>query len=365
MFSVLISFLVSFFLCFLIVRYSHFHSPITADPVKGGPQKFHVKPTPRIGGLAVLGGITAGALIFFLQGKDFAGSFGIVLLCSIPVFVGGLLEDLTKKISPKVRLLFCIVSALLAFFLSDVRITRLDIILLDDLLSFLPVSLFITTFALAGVSNAINIIDGFNGLASGVSMIILTGLAYVAFKVNDMFLLFSCAVYIATVFGFFIWNYPRGFIFLGDGGAYLLGFFIATVSVLLVKRHPEVSPWFPMLLVVYPVWETLFSIYRKKFLREASPSQPDGLHFHMLIYKRIVKWTFGKKESRYLTKRNSATSVYLWSLTFISFIPSVLFWQKSLILQICVFAWIALYVWLYRKIVKFKSPKWLMRLKNV
>jgi UDP-N-acetylmuramyl pentapeptide phosphotransferase/UDP-N-acetylglucosamine-1-phosphate transferase len=64
-----------------------------------------------------------------------------------------------------------------------------------------------------------------------------------------------------------IWNYPRGKIFLGDGGAYLLGFWLAELSVLLVVRHPEVSPWFPMLLLVYPIFETLFSMYRSKVLQ--------------------------------------------------------------------------------------------------
>lgn len=353
--SLLISFLVSFLLCFFIIRYLHSH--ITADPVKGGPQKFHVKSTPRIGGVAVLGGITAGALIFFLQKKDFAGSFAIILLCSGIVFTGGLLEDLTKKISPKVRLLFCIIAALLAFFIADVKLSRLDIIFVDDLLGFLPVSLIITTVAIAGVSNAINIIDGFNGLASGVSMIILAGLAYVAFKVNDMFLLFSSVVLISAIFGFFIWNYPRGLIFLGDGGAYLTGFFIAVISVLLVRRHQEVSAWFPMLLVVYPVWETLFSMYRRKFKKGCSPGEADILHFHSLVYKRIVKWAFGQRDAKYLTRRNSTTSVYLWAVTFISFVPAVLFWNKTLILQICTFLWIFMYVWLYRRIVRFKCPR--------
>ena len=63
--------------------------------------------------------------------------------------------------------------------------------------------------------------------------------------------------------GFLVWNYPRGLIFAGDGGAYLWGVVIAMASVLLVQRHALVSPWFPMLLLIYPVWETLFSIYRK------------------------------------------------------------------------------------------------------
>ncbi|MCX7725081.1 MAG: glycosyltransferase [Thermodesulfovibrio sp.] len=357
MFSFIISFLVSLLICLLIIRYSHLHSHITSDPVKGGPQKFHTKPTPRIGGVAIFGGILAGTVIFFLQHKEFTGLFAIVLICALPLFLGGLAEDLTKKTSAKIRLILCIISAILAYFLVDAKIIRLDTILIDDLLIFLPISLIITTIAIAGVSNAINIIDGFNGLASGVSIIILTGLAYVAFKINDMFILFSCIVLIAAIIGFFVWNYPRGLIFLGDSGAYLIGFFIAVISVLIVKRNPQVSAWFPMLLVIYPVWETIFSVYRKKILRGTSPFHPDPLHLHMLVYKRILKWALGPKDAKYITRRNSATSVYLWGLTFIAFVPAVLFWQKTLLLQICTFLWILMYVWLYRKIVRFKIHK--------
>ncbi|MDW7972290.1 MAG: glycosyltransferase [Thermodesulfovibrio sp.] len=350
--------MVSLLICFLIIRYRHLHSHITSDPVKGGPQKFHIKSTPRIGGLAVLGGITAGAIVFYLQNKDFKEVFALILICSLPLFLGGVTEDLTKKISAKVRLLLCIVSALLVYFIADVKIVRFDLLLFDDLLELMPLSLLITTVAIVGFSNAINIIDGFNGLASGVSIIILTGLAYVAFKVNDIFILFSCIVLIVAIIGFFIWNYPRGLIFLGDSGAYLIGFFIAVISVLLsVKRNPQVSTWFPMLLVIYPVWETIFSVYRKKILRGTSPFHPDPLHLHMLVYKRILKWTLGSKDAKYITRRNSATSVYLWGLTFIAFVPAVLFWQKTLLLQICTFLWILMYVWLYRKIVRFKIHK--------
>lgn len=361
MLSFLVSFFISFVICFFIIRYKHLHSYITSDPVKVGPQKFHHRPTPRIGGLAILGGIIGGSTIFVLQKKEFSLLSINLLLCCLPVFAGGLLEDVTKKISPKIRLIFCFTSAVLAFYLLDAKIIKLDIPLLDSLVKLVSISLIITMIAIAGLSNAINIIDGFNGLASGVSIIIFTGLSYVAFKVNDLFLLFTCIVIISAIVGFFIWNYPRGYIFLGDGGAYLLGFLIATVSVLLVKRNSQVSPWFPLLLSVYPVWETLFSIYRKNFLRKLDPFLPDGLHFHMLVYKRLVRWAFGQKDTKYLIRRNSATSVYLWGLTFISFIPAVLFWQKTLILQLCTFVWIFIYIWLYHKIIRFKAPKWLSR----
>lgn len=280
-----------------------------------------------------------------------------VVLCCLPVFLGGLVEDLIKNISPKMRLIFCFISAFLAFFLLDARIVKLDVPLLDNLVQLISISFIITMIAIAGLSNAINIIDGFNGLASGVSIIILTGLAYVAFKVNDIFILFSCLVIIAAIFGFFIWNYPRGCIFLGDCGAYLLGFLIAIMSILLVRRNPQVSAWLPMLLLIYPVWETIFSIYRRKLKQGKSPSIADRLHFHSLVYRRIVRWALGARDAGYITKRNSSTSVYLWGLTLLSFIPAVLLWNNSFLLQLSTVSWIILYLWIYRKIVRFKLSR--------
>mgnify|MGYP001051147668 CR=1 FL=1 len=359
--AIILSFLISTLTCFFIIRYSHLHKHLTSDPVKGGPQKFHTRPTPRISGVAIVAGMLASAGIFMWQERPFVTETLLLLGCSLPAFLSGLAEDITKKVGALWRLFFTIVAACLAFFLLDAKLTRVSLPFVDNWLLFMPFSLLLTIVAVAGVSNAVNIIDGFNGLATGVSLLIFGSLSYVSFKVNDFFLLFLCLSMIGAIIGFFIWNYPNGMIFLGDGGAYFIGFVIAVVSVLLVNRHPEVSPWFPMLLVAYPVWETMFSIYRKKFIRGQSPGMPDGLHFHMIVYKRLLQWTVGKKEAKYFTRRNAMTSPYLWMLSLFSIIPAVLFWQNTSILMVFVVLFILMYLWIYWRIVKFKTPKWLVR----
>jgi len=209
---------------------------------------------------------------------------------------------------------------------------------------FLPFSLLLTLVAVSGIANAVNIIDGFNGLAAMVSSFIAVALAYISYQVGDASLFFVCLSLIGAIIGFFVWNYPNGFIFLGDGGAYLIGFMIAEVSV----------------LVIYPVWETLFSIYRKKFLRGQSPGKPDGLHFHMMVYKRLLRSEVGHREARRFTRRNAITSPYLWGMSLVGVIPAVLFWRNTLLLICFVMIFILLYVWLYWKIVRFKSPMWLV-----
>ncbi|CAB3940074.1 Phospho-N-acetylmuramoyl-pentapeptide-transferase [Achromobacter ruhlandii] len=189
---------------------------------------------------------------------------------------------------------------------------------------------------------------------------ILAGFAYVSFYLGDRFLLIVALSTLGGVIGFLVWNYPRGHIFLGDGGAYFLGFIIGELSVLMLARHPQVSAWFPLLLCIYPVFETLFSIYRKKWLRGRSPGAPDGVHLHMLIYKRLVRWAIGSREMRHQTQRNSMTSPYLWLLSSLAVIPAVLFWQQPYILMLFTAVFSATYIVLYRKLVLFRMPKWMI-----
>ncbi|MFN3598497.1 MAG: glycosyl transferase family 4, partial [Aquificaceae bacterium] len=133
-------------------------------------------------------------------------------------------------------------------------------------------------------------------------------------------------------------------IFLGDGGAYLVGFLIAEISVLLVKRNPEVSPWFPLLVVAYPVVESLFSIYRRKVLRGRSPGEPDKLHLHTLVYRRLSK-------IKDKTLRNSLTSPYLWALSLMGIVPALIFWKSTPMLVLMFFVFWLVYVYAYRRAI--------------
>jgi UDP-N-acetylmuramyl pentapeptide phosphotransferase/UDP-N-acetylglucosamine-1-phosphate transferase len=128
----------------------------------------------------------------------------------------------------------------------------------------------------------------------------------------------------------------------------------------MLARHPHVSPWFPLLLCIYPVFETLFSIYRKKLVRGKSPGAPDGVHLHMLVYKRMVRWAVGTDEARLINQRNAMTSPYLWILSSMGTIPAVLFWQYDYVLMVFVFLFSVSYVVLYRRLVLFKMPRWMV-----
>jgi UDP-GlcNAc:undecaprenyl-phosphate GlcNAc-1-phosphate transferase len=357
MVSLLASFFSSFIATLLIIRFKHLHGQFSGDSDLSGPQKFHAESVPRIGGLSIAIGILASVLVSLQSSEAFSLKI-ILLLCALPVFAIGLTEDITKKIGVKVRLLFTAVAALLAVHYLGAHVIKLDIVGIDYLLSFPVVAILFTVFAITGLANAYNIIDGFNGLSSMVGIITLLGLAYMSYLFQDFAILNLSLIMVGAILGFFIWNYPRGLIFLGDGGAYLIGFWVAVLSVLLVIRHPNISPWFALLINAYPVLETLFTIYRRKIHQGKSPGLPDGIHFHTLIYRRILNYT-AVKTNLDLLNANAKTAPYLWLLSTFAITPALLFWNSTAILVGFMIIFSVSYVWLYTKIVRFKTPAWM------
>lgn len=357
----LCAFAASAVLTLLTVKSERAHSPSSVDHDLRGPQKFHARPVPRVGGLGIVGSLLLVAgTTWAVTGSDAARLILLLLLCGLPAFVAGTLEDVTKRVRPAWRLAATAASAVLALGLLGATISRTDIPGLDWVASFGLGAALLAVLAVAGIANAVNIIDGFNGLAAMCVVMMLAAMAYVAGQVGDQTIATVALVGAGAVLGFFVWNYPAGLIFLGDGGAYFIGFFVAELGILLLQRNPEVSPLFPLLMVIYPVFETLFSMYRRRWVRGRAVGMPDGVHLHSLVYRRLLRWAIGSQDAAALTKRNSRTAPYLWILCMIAVVPSVLFWDDSGILGLFVLLFGVLYTVLYGMIVRFKSPRWLL-----
>jgi len=356
-----VSFLASLLITLWVIRSNHLHSKFSADSDTSGIQKFHSLIVPRIGGLGILLGLLISLTVRRFE-NEAVGNFGLLLIASsLPAFLSGFLEDITKKIGVKIRLVASFIAAAIAGHFLGGWLTSVQLLGIDNLMLAYPaVAVGITCFAVAGVANSFNIIDGYNGLSSMVAIIILGGLAYVAFQVGDTQIMIAALAMIGALLGFLVWNYPRGLIFLGDGGAYLVGFWIAELSVLLTARHPEVSKWFPLLLCIYPIFETLFTIYRRVILKRVHPGMPDALHLHQLIYRRIVRWDSTNQNPELQIYRNSMTSPYLWLLCLLGVIPAVLFWRYHLALKGFVILFAISYVWVYWAIVRYKIPEYLI-----
>lgn len=357
--SFLISFLLSALFSLLIVKQSTLHDA-ALDSDLLGVQKVHTHAVPRIGGIGIFSAVVFTAMFAMWRTPPIGQGLILLLLCSSIAFIGGIFEDLTKRVSPMRRLALTILAALMGAYLLDARIERIDWISSVWVLNTLWIAIPLTLLAVAGIANAINIIDGFHGLASVVTICMLLSLAYVALQVNDTFILVAALVVAGAATGFLIWNYPAGLIFLGDGGAYFLGFMLGELSVLLVMRNPGVSSWYAMLLLIYPVFETLFSAYRRVFWRGKSPGTPDGIHLHSLIFRRVVVWAVGRRDAKAITRRNAMTSPYLWMLSLMAVIPATLFWRHTSLLMLFCLLFVSSYVWLYIRIVRFKAPRWMI-----
>jgi UDP-N-acetylmuramyl pentapeptide phosphotransferase/UDP-N-acetylglucosamine-1-phosphate transferase len=307
--------------CVLVLT-ARWHGRFSMDHAHG-IQKFHVAPTPRIGGVPI---VLSLALWAWWLGPQWAQQ-GIessmatqqeealsllqqILLGGSLAFGFGVLEDVTKRVGVMPRLLATMGSGVLAWWLSGVAANRLDIPFLDPLLAWVPLSVVFTAFAVGGVANALNIVDGFNGLASSVTIWASLGLAAIAAAVGDHALAMVCLFLAAATLGFFAMNWPFGKIFLGDGGSYFLGFGLAWCALLLIDRNPGVTAFAPLLVCAFPVIEVLFSAFRRK-VRHMPAGQPDRLHLHSLVKQRYIRrWFSGAP----VWWRNSVTGLLVGAL---------------------------------------------------
>ena len=347
-FSIFLSFFISLIISFLIIRLSiKFPWLVNSHDLKG-VQKFHVDVTPRIAGISVFIGFFIGLWSINLP----VGVYIFLLLASLPVFIVGLLEDITAQVSPKYRMIATLVSIASIFFWLDIGINFLGFEWIDYYLSnYVVLSLLFTLFVVGGAVNAVNIIDGYNGLMIGYSIFVLLSIAYISNIIGDGLTFQLSLLLTFSMLGLFVFNFPFGKIFMGDGGAYFVGFMMAVMGMMLAIRNEEVSHWFTLLLFIYPLYETAFSIYRKKIVRNIPSSQPDGHHLHMLIYKRLVKCKISKKNKILC---NSMTSPFLWALSLVGIIPAVVWYNNQTILIIWAFIFMIIYTIIYRRIVHFK-----------
>lgn len=336
---------VSFAICLMLVLTKRWHGPLTMDHIEG-VQKFHTAPTPRIGGVPIVLGLIAA---WGKSPADIQFMLAPILLAGMPAFIFGVLEDITKRVGVLQRLLATMASGLLAWWITDYSLTRVDVWGVDWLLQFTLVSALFTAFAVGGVANSINIIDGFNGLASTSSTLAFIGYALLAWQVGDAQLAGVALVLAACVWGFFWVNWPLGKIFLGDGGSYFIGFSLAWVAVMLIERNHTTSAFAALLVCAHPVIEVLFSIYRRK-VKKMSPSHPDRLHFHSLVKQRYVRRWFPNASADI---HNSITGILVGAMT-LSAVVLASETQASVLSSGLSFVALGLgYITLYARMVRF------------
>jgi UDP-N-acetylmuramyl pentapeptide phosphotransferase/UDP-N-acetylglucosamine-1-phosphate transferase len=346
----------SFVVSLLIILTKRWHGRMSLDSDLKGVQKFHVTPVPRIGGVAMLAGVAFACCHarsqtdHFLMAAEISGAL-LLVLAGAPVFLAGLLEDLTKRVSARSRLSASFASALLACWLLDASLHRLDIWGVDQLLVLTPFAVLLTVFAVAGVTNSINIIDGFHGVAGSAVVLILSGMSALAWQHGDPLVMMLALMGGGAAVGFLLMNYPTGRIFMGDGGAYFMGFWCAEVGVLMVSRNNGINTWQVLAIFAYPIIEVLYSVYRKVVLRKMDPGVPDRLHMHMLIYRRVFCMLI-PRSVQFSWLRNAAvalvTTTWIGSMTALSVLAGDRIAVAIAIVAGQVIAYLALYTRLMR-----------------
>ena len=311
-----------FIMLILVTR--DYHARFTSDGDEG-PQKVHQRQVPRIGGLALMVSLLTAT---FLQDKGDFSLQHLILICVLPVFLTGFVEDLTKNISPASRLIAALITGGLFLWMTDFRITRSNVELVDHFLEFAPLATGLTLLSIATMINGINLIDGLNGLSVGTASFICAATAYIAAFHGAVELAHVSLMMLAALAGICIFNFPSGYIFIGDGGAYLIGAILSFLMIALPFELFSVSPFVSLLLIFYPLYELLRTIFRRlgtgKFVM-----QPDNAHLHSLLFRAFqVKGIGGHKHSNALSSV-CALSIpavnCLWGIGFYSHTLSLVF----------------------------------------
>ena len=280
---VIVNFLTSFFLNWWLCKKAKPNSNNLTEL-----QHIHIYPVARVGGAGVFGSVMV-SLFFF---SDQLGQVSVLtLLAALPAAVLGWLEDVQSNVSAIFRLLGTILSGFLFYKLVSYSIKHCDILICDYIVSIELIAVFLTILAFAACANGFNMIDGLHGLASGSAMIMLAAFSFVSFAVDDKELGFLSISVFASVMGFWVLNFPFGKIFLGDGGAYFLGLVIASIAVMITERNELVSPFFSLIIVIYPIYEVARSTIRRLNIASSKTFQADRGHIHSVWFQLIQNKT--------------------------------------------------------------------------
>ncbi|MCY7502065.1 glycosyltransferase family 4 protein [Bacillus pumilus] len=238
-------------------------------------RKVHDKVMPRMGGLAIFIGVAAGALAggLFLHNKITAISVGAVLIVILGIF------DDKYNLSAKFKFLVQVLVACLIVS-TGLKMDFFSVPFLTDRIELGWMAYPLTVLWIVGITNAINLIDGLDGLAAGISVIGLSTIAVMAFSADKILILSLSLVVIGSTIGFLFYNFHPAKIFMGDTGSLFLGYMISVLSLLgLYKSVTLFSVVVPVIILGVPIFDTTFAIIRR-ILNKQPISSPDKSHIH-------------------------------------------------------------------------------------
>ncbi|OEH92181.1 glycosyltransferase family 4 protein [Bacillus solimangrovi] len=250
---------------------------------KPNQRKVHQRIMPRLGGLAIYLSTMAGLLIAMPMLNDVQNSVSIwpILIGATIIIITGVLDDM-YELSPKVKLTGQIMAAVIVI-LGGVKVEFINLPFGGELnLGLMAVPL--TFFWIIGITNAINLIDGLDGLAAGVSSIVLLTISTMAVLMGNTFVIIIGLILLASTVGFLFYNFHPAKIFMGDTGALFLGFMISVISILGFKNITVFSLLLPAIILGVPISDTLFAIIRR-IVQKKPLSAPDKSHLHHCLLR--------------------------------------------------------------------------------
>jgi UDP-N-acetylmuramyl pentapeptide phosphotransferase/UDP-N-acetylglucosamine-1-phosphate transferase len=306
-------------------------------------QRLHAAYIPRTAGLIIYSSLFGYSILSNnFQVNNF---LFVVLITFLPTLFFSFKEDIHFNVNPLLRISALFFSSLCFLIINKNPLPELPGIFQFNSLSFL-IPLYL--LGIVTMANGMNLIDGVNGLCGSVAISILCTLLSLASFTSDYFMMIILVAALFLIIPYFIFNYPFGLIFLGDSGAYLLGYILAIFTIIFMGRHPEISPLVGFLILIYPLTEVLFSILRRILSsRKIHKSDRDHLHTKIFMFLRG-----NLKNKKYA---NSLVSPFISLLWLLPPIMTLMNYRKNNFIIVSIFVFFTIYLIFYFCIKKLEK----------
>ena len=306
-----------------------------------GIQRIHIKETPRLGGLIIVFSVWSYSL--FTSISEIKTILHLMLISLLPCLLVAFREDLFHDMKPRIRLISLLISALFFLILYKGPFPLIELPYIGEI-TLPPLALLVLySFAMLGIANGMNLIDGVNALSASTALSILGSILFLAHHEKDSVMLAVTFIIMLNCFIFLLFNYPWGRIFLGDLGAYSLGMISSMLIIIFYARHPNLPSLGAVLILIYPATEVIFSLVRR-LLNGTSPYRPDKEHMHLKIFQ------FFRAESTFKRVANTIVTPLLSIFWLFPLIVMPWVYQKPAYIIIASLFFVMAYLYIYKKL---------------
>ena len=262
-------------------------------------RKIHKKPTPRLGGLAIYTSFLIGFMLFGNNSPQMLS----VLIGSFVLMVMGIIDDI-NSVSARYQFLVHIIAACIVVFYGKIYLVDISFFGLNITLPLIA-SYIVSILFIVSLISAINLVDGLDGMSSGIGIIYFITISIVAYILGRFggLEITLALIMIGSLLGFLIYNFPPASTFMGQCGSNFLGFMVAITSLIGFKTTTFTSVIIPLIILALPIFDTAFSIFRR-VLNGQGITKPDKEHFH----HQLLKMKF--------SPRTSVIIIYLINVAF-------------------------------------------------